>query len=95
MCKTQKLLDGKEITTVYPAVKFRKTPLPMANVSFCEDTSLSREIDERQNIFKITMECHQKRNRFYHTFLNNMPVITKECINSSEYYFEDGLRKVR
>ena len=41
------------------------------------------------------MERHQKRNRFYHTFLNNMPTITKECINSSEYYYEDGLRKVR
>ena len=68
----------------------------MKNVAISEKDGFSDyESDPFNNVFKKTMERHQKRNRFYHTFLKSMPSITIECINASEYYFEEGLRKVR
>ena len=60
-----------------------------------EDGFLDDESELYNNVFKKTMERHQKRNRLYHTFLKSMPSLTIECINASEYYFEEGLRKVR
>ena len=68
----------------------------MANVSFKgSEGSLENDDEEYENIFEIEMTRHQKRNSLYHIFLNHMPTVTKECISSSEYYFEEGLRKVR
>ena len=60
-----------------------------------EDGFSDDESEPYDNVFKKTMERHQKRNRLYHTFLKSMPSLTIECINASEYYFEEGLRKVR
>ena len=96
LCEKQTLSSGKELTIVYPSVRYRKIPFPMKNVSCTGNDSFSgNEHGEDRNVFKVAMDRHQKRNKFYHMFLDHMPTVTKECINSSEYYFEEGLRKVR
>ena len=96
LCEKQTLSSGKELTIVYPAVRYRKIPFPMKNVSCTGNNGFSgNEHGEDRNVFKVAMDRHQKRNKFYHMFLDHMPTVTKECINSSEYYFEEGLRKVR
>ena len=72
----------------------------MANISLDEklesnETVIERDFEAIDNPFKKAKEGHQKANKLYHSFLRGLPNITKECIRSSEYYFENGLRKVR
>ena len=71
----------------------------MANVSLHSTTGFSDDntLEKSQSVdpFETRRKLHQKRNRLYHAFLKKMPRLTKECINASEYYFENGLRKVR
>ena len=45
--------------------------------------------------FELARKRHQNGSKLYHTFLNGIPGITQQCINASEYVFENGLRKVR
>ena len=96
LCEKRTLSSGKELTIVYPAVRYRKIPFRMMNVSCAGNNNFSEnEHGGNKHVFKVAWERHQKRNKFYHMFLDHMPIVTKECINSSEYYFEEGLRKVR
>ena len=106
LCKRHELSNGRIITTVYPAVKYRKLPYEMKNVtledlkepqnhSLREENSRTKDFTEFINPFKRSRQIHQKRDELSHTFVKAMPAITKECIKSSEYEFENGLRKVR
>ena len=47
------------------------------------------------NPFKQAIQRFQKGNKLYRAYLKGTPKITNECIKSSEYEFENGLRKVR
>ena len=70
----------------------------MANISLneqVESNPTDKDFEVNHNPFQKASERHQKANKLYHTFIRGIPNITKECISSSEYYFENGLRKVR
>lgn len=106
LCKQHTLANGKTVTLVYPSVKIHRKPLPMENLSLPNDSCLSddqisasddqiSENLESTNPFKTRISRHQKRNKLYHSFIKGMPKISLECVNASEYYFENGLRKVR
>ena len=75
--------DGKSIVTVYPAMTFNRKPLLFKNYQPNSD----------DNFHPYARYKHA--DRFTHAFLKSRPKITEECTKSSEYYFEDGLRKVR
>ena len=72
----------------------------MANISLkehvkCDEADMEEDFEFIDNPFQKARKRHQKANKLYHTFIRGIPNITKECIRSSEYYFENGLRKVR
>ena len=74
--------DGKSIVTVYPTMTVHRSPLKFPNYK--------PEIPEENPFNKL-----KYADRFQFAFFKSRPKITEECIHSSEYYFEDGLRKVR
>ena len=72
----------------------------MANIALepqveSSETNIEENLEAISNPFQKAREEHQKANKLYHTFIKGIPNITKECISGSEYYFENGLRKVR
>ena len=106
LCKRHEVSKGKTITTVHPGVRYRKVPYAMENVMLedleqpqnyplSEEDSRTKDCIECINPFERARQIHQKGNKLYHTFVKGLPSITKECIKSSEYEFENGLRKVR
>ena len=72
----------------------------MANITLEQqvesyETDIEEDLKVIDNPFQKAREVHQKANKLYHTFIKGIPNITKECISGTEYYFENGLRKIR
>jgi RluA family pseudouridine synthase len=76
--------DGKSIVTVYPGTIFHRKPLRMHNFDCSSDENESNPFTEI-NLY----------GNLHHAFLRGRSSITHDCIHASNYYFEDGLRKVR
>lgn len=74
--------DGKYITTIYPCQVFNRIPLRLSNVKFDPPEKSPFRSLNRMSMYKAA-------------FLRGRPAITAECVASSQYYFEDGLRKVK
>ena len=74
--------DGRCIVTVYPTMTVHKSPLQFKNY---------QPANSEENPFLALKYA----DRYQFAYYKNRPKITEECVHSSEYYFEDGLRKVR
>ena len=105
ICERRELSSGKIITTVYPSVKYRKKPCVLENLVARDKSGPTNQLleschgfsakTEHISPFELARKRHQNGSKLYHTFLNGIPGITQQCINASEYVFENGLRKVR
>ena len=86
-------------------MKYRKKPCVLENLVARDKSGAANQLLESYHggsakteyisPFELARKRHQNGSKLYHTFLNGIPGITHQCINASEYVFENGLRKVR